>query len=174
MFLTTERLTLRPTVQTDAATLFAILSDEEAMAFWHRPALPRLGTVEALLADELAAMAAGGFHYWTVVKDADAIGAIDLSYDDGLSAWMGFLFRRDQWGKGYAGEALAAVIDHAFGQLGLGRLMARVQAGNARAVRLLEGQGFHKEGALPDLMREDGARAVALYGRNRSSTKNGA
>jgi ribosomal-protein-alanine N-acetyltransferase len=174
MILPTPRLTLRPTLQSDAAALFAILGDEEAMAFWHRPAFPRLGTVEALLADELNAMAAGGFHYWTVVKDREAIGSMDLSHDDGTSAWAGFLFRRDQWGNGYAAEALAAVIDHAFGALRLNRVMAGVQTGNARAVRLLEGQGFHREGVLPDLMREDGARASVLYRRSRSSTKNGA
>ena len=73
----------------DAPALFTILGDEEAMAFWHRPRLPRLATVEALLADELAAMAQGGFHYWTRLKDEDAIGGIDLSYDDGTSAWPG-------------------------------------------------------------------------------------
>jgi RimJ/RimL family protein N-acetyltransferase len=174
MILATPRLTLRPTQPSDAAALFAILGDAEAMAFWHRPALPRLATVEALLADELSAMAAGGFHTWTVVKDAEAIGSLDLSYHDDASAWAGFLFRRDQWGKGYAGESLAALIDHAFGPLGLGRLMARVQTGNLRATRLLERQGFHEEGALPDLVREDGPRASALYGLSRSSTRNGA
>jgi [ribosomal protein S5]-alanine N-acetyltransferase len=173
MILATPRLTLRPTLQSDATALFAILGDAEAMAFWHRPALPRLATVEALLADELAAMAAGGFHYWTVTKDGEAIGSIDLSCDNGASAWAGFLFRRDLWAKGYAGESLTAVINHAFGPLRLGRLMARVQAGNLRAARLLEGQGFHKEGMLPDVMREDGPRACALYGLNRSSTRNG-
>jgi ribosomal-protein-alanine N-acetyltransferase len=173
MILATPRLTLRPTLQSDATALFAILGDAEAMAFWHRAALPRLATVEALLADELAAMAAGGFHYWTVVKDSEAIGSIDLSYDDGASAWAGFLFRRDLWAKGYAGESLAVVIRHAFGALGLSRLMARIQTGNLRAARLLEGQGFHKEGVLPDVMREDGPRACARYGLNRSSTRNG-
>jgi RimJ/RimL family protein N-acetyltransferase len=174
MILTTERLMLRPMAQSDAPALFAILGDEEAMAFWHRPRLPRLSTAEALLTDELAAMAAGGFHYWTVLKDADAIGGIDLSHDDGASAWAGFLFRKDQWGKGYGREALAAVIGHAFGPLGLNRLMARVQSGNARAVRLLENLGFQEERALADVMREDGPRATVQFGRSRSSTKYGA
>ena len=173
MILETARLVLRPTLPGDAPALFAILGDDETMAFWHRPALPRLSTVEALLADEQAAMAAGGFHYWTVLKDGEAIGGMDLSHDDGISAWAGFLFRKDHWGKGYASESLGAIIAHAFGSLRLGRLMAQVQTGNQRAARLLEGQGFQKERALPDVMREDGARPSALYGLTRSSSGNG-
>ena len=154
--------------------MFAILGDEEAMAFWHRPRLPRLATAEALLADELAAMTAGGFHYWTVWKDEDAIGGIDLSHDDGICAWAGFLLRRDQWGKGYAHEALAAVIGYAFGPLGLNQLMARVQRGNVRAIRLLQGLGFQEEGPLADVMREDGPRPTLRFGLTRSSKTQGA
>ncbi len=158
----------------DAPALFTILGDEEAMAFWHRPRLPRLATVEALLADELAAMAQGGFHYWTMLKDEDAIGGIDLSYDDGTSAWAGFLLRKDQWGQGYGREALAAVTDYAFGPMGLNLLMAQVQRGNGRAVRLLQSLGFQEEGPLADVMREDGPRPTVRFSLNRSSKAQGA
>jgi ribosomal-protein-alanine N-acetyltransferase len=174
MILTTERLVLRPMEAGDAPGLFAILGDPDAMAFWDRAALPRLATMEAQMADELAAMAAGGFVSWTVLKDGDAIGSIDLSYIDGLDAWTGFAFRRDTWGRGFAREGLAAVIGHAFGPLQLNRLMARVQSGNHRARRLLGALGFQNERQLPPILRDGESRACALYGLNRSAMKKGA
>jgi hypothetical protein len=61
MILQTFRLILRPQRGEDAAALFTILGDATAMEFWDRGSLQRLAKVEALLADELAAMAAGGF-----------------------------------------------------------------------------------------------------------------
>ena len=60
MILETSRLVLRPMTMADAPALFAILGDAEAMEFWGRPPLPRLATVEAQMADELAAMQALG------------------------------------------------------------------------------------------------------------------
>ena len=120
---------------------------------------------------ELAAMAAGGFHYWTVLKDDDAIGMIDLSYDDGQSAWTGFAFRRDIWGHGFAREALGVVIGAAFGPLRLNRLMARIQTGNARARRLLEACGFQPGGLLPDVTRDGEPRPCILYARNRAGAE---
>lgn len=173
MILTTQRLLLRPMVLADAPSLFAILGDPDAMAYWDRAALPRLATVEAQMADELAAMAAGGFLYWTVLKDDDAIGALDLSNMDGVSATTGFAFRRDMWGQGLAREALAALIGHAFGPLGLNRLTARVQTGNQRARRLLEALSFQKTRDLPDIVRDGERRGCALYGLDRSATRNG-
>ena len=174
MILQTGRLVLRPMVRTDAPALFAILGDPETMAFWDRPALPRLATVEAQMEDELAGMAAGGFFYWTVLKNGDAIGGIDLSHIDGFDAWTGFAFRRDMWGQGLAHEALAAVTGAAFGALKLVRLMARVQTGNKRAMRLLERLRFQRERELPEISRDGESRACVLYGLNRSATQNGA
>lgn len=154
MILQTDRLSLRPLEMGDAPALFAILGDAEAMQHWHRPPLPRLATVEALLADELAAMAAGGFHYWTVLKDADAIGGIDLSHIAGAAAQTGFLFRRDQWGRGLAREAMAAVIGHAFGALGLETLTALAAPANLRAQKLLAALAFQKGGAARFVLRK--------------------
>ena len=51
----------------------------------------------------------GRFRYWTVLRDGDAIGSIDLSHH-GRHATPGpaLLFRRDN-GAGLAREAMAAV-----------------------------------------------------------------
>src|SRR4051812_13888004 len=135
MILTTARLVLRPMIRDDAEALFAILGDVEAMAYWARPALPRLATVEAQIEDELAGMAAGSFFCWTALQGGEAIGSIDLKPSANDEAWIGFAFRRNYWGQGLAREGVAAVLDHGFQVMGLRRVAARVQAGNARAIR---------------------------------------
>ena len=173
MILETGRLVLRPMAMEDAPALFAILGDPEVMRFWDRAALPRVTTVEAQIEGELAAMAAGGFFYWTVLKDGDAIGSIDISHIDSIDAWSGFAFRRDHWGQGFAREAMAAVAGHAFGPLRLIGLMARVQVGNRRAARLLQSLGFQERGPLPDIVRDGEARACVRYRLDKSISPNG-
>ena len=142
MSLKTARLTLRPQLPADAAAMFAILSDPESMRFWNRPAVIRLAVVEALIREQQAAMADGLCRYWTVICAEDAIGSVDLSMIESGSAELGFLLRRDCWGKGLATEAAAAVIAHGFGRLGLARLAAAVQTGNRAAARVLEKNAF--------------------------------
>jgi RimJ/RimL family protein N-acetyltransferase len=142
MILRTTRLTLRPQEQGDAAALFAILGNHEAMRFWNRPALSHLGIAEELIAEQQAAMASEICRYWTVLEGGDAVGSVDLSLIEEAGAELGFLFRPDRWGRGLATEAVTAVVAQAFGPLRLTHLAAGVQAGNLAAIRVLEKAGF--------------------------------
>ena len=142
MILKTERLTLRPQAKGDAAALFSILNDADAMRFWNRPPITRLAVVEEMVGEQQAAMAAGYCHYWTVLDGLDAIGSVDLSLIEGGAAELGFLFRRDRWRLGFASEAVSAVIAHAMGPLGLRRLASAIQTDNWAASRVLEKNGF--------------------------------
>lgn len=178
MILRTERLSLRPLRGADAPLLFAILGDAEAMKFWDRPALARPATAEEIVASQLAAMQDGHYLYWTVWRDDDAIGSVDLS---GLEfshrrGEIGFLFRRDQWGRGYGREAVGALVAHAFGPLKLERLEARVHAANRPAKKLLGLLGFMPEGRLSGHLLRDGLRHdVDIFGLlSKSNMKNGA
>ena len=154
----------------DAPALFSVLGDDVAMRFWHRSPLPRLATLQAQMADELAAMADGSFHCWTVLKDADAIGSVDLKpFAD--QAWIGIAMRRDMWRKGLGREALGAVIAASFGPIGLSRLAARVQEANLAARRLLEASGFQAEGAAAPISRDGETLACLRYGLMRSRSQ---
>lgn len=59
------------------------------------------------------------------------------SADDGLPSLI-FGTRPPCWGRGYAGEASAAVLRHAFEVLGLERVVADVDEPNAASIRVLE------------------------------------
>lgn len=145
MILTTERLSLRPMVQGDAPALFAILGDEVAMRYWHRPAIARLEVVEEMVREQIAAHAI--CRYWTVWRRGDPIGSCDLSLIEWAQgrAETGFLFRRDQWGFGLAFEAMTAVIAHAFEVLELELLIAKTHVENEAARRVLARLGFRLE-----------------------------
>ncbi|HWF65257.1 MAG TPA: GNAT family N-acetyltransferase [Rhizomicrobium sp.] len=160
MILQTERLRLAPLQLSDTPALLAILRDQEAMEFWHRPAITRAATGSEIVAAQLAAMADGQFLYWTVWREGDVIGSVDLSALDfrHLRGEVGFLFRRDRWGFGFGREAVAALIAHAFGPLGLERLEARIHAANRRAKKLVMALGFRPEGRLRGHLLRDGIR----------------
>jgi len=167
MILNTERLHLRPQVQNDAAALFAILGDDEAMRFWSRPPIARLAVVEELVGEQQEAMTAGLCRYWTVLEDGDAIGSVDLSLIENGSAELGFLLRRDRWRLGLGTEAVRAVIAQAFGPLALKRLAAAAQAGNLSARRVLEKCGFAQVDARTGIRLAGGNRAdCAFYALN--------
>ena len=55
---------------------------------------------------------------------------------------IGFAFLPGYRGQGYALESAQAVMEHAWGALGLTRLVAIVAPGNAPSIRLLETLGF--------------------------------
>ncbi len=55
------------------------------------------------------------------------------------------------------GDALDTVVRYAFGALGLHRLEANVQPGNARSIALVKRHGFRLEGFSPDFLYVDGA-----------------
>ncbi|MFF1558312.1 GNAT family N-acetyltransferase [Streptomyces sp. NPDC058279] len=65
-------------------------------------------------------------------------------------------------GRGLLGEAFGLVLTHAFapaaeGGLGLHRLEANIQPGNAGSLALVRRHGFRREGFSPDFLRVDGA-----------------
>ena len=53
-------------------------------------------------------------------------------------------------------EGLRAVIDSAFGELGLHRLEANIQPANDRSIALARRLGFTREGFSPRYLRVDG------------------
>jgi ribosomal-protein-alanine N-acetyltransferase len=62
------------------------------------------------------------------------------------SAYLGYYAFAPLAGHGYMSEAMALVLDHAFGPLKLHRVEANVQPDNARSIALVERIGYTREG----------------------------
>lgn len=62
------------------------------------------------------------------------------------SAYLGFYGTIDYTGKGIMSTALKLVSQHAFKVMNLHRLEANIQPENKKSIRLIESNGFRKEG----------------------------
>ena len=62
---------------------------------------------------------------------------------------MGYIIRRDQWGKGYATEACRAALDYGFAQMALDRVELWIDETNLASRRVAQKLDFRLRGNLP-------------------------
>ena|SRR5436190_12450204 len=159
--LETERLRLIPLAESDAEHIFTLMRDAEVMAFWDIGEVDDPDLVAAIVAGQVVEMAEGRAVYWAMrtLGDDQFVGVCDLSEIDRRHkrAEVGFMLGRDAWGRGYATEAMQAVVTYAAAS-GLHRLLARTHLGNRRSDVLLEKLGFKEEGLLRGFVLRDGDR----------------
>lgn len=145
--LETERLVLRAPRLGDAAAIAAMADDRTvaentALVPWPY----RLKDAEAWIAAHDADMEGASFALFLSGAKPSFVGACGIAPFDGamhLGYWLGAPFRA----RGYATEAARAVIDHAFGELGLDEITSSARVTNAPSRRVLEKCGFQWTGA---------------------------
>src|SRR5437879_4706478 len=159
MILETERLTLRPIAVSDANAVFRIMSDPEVMARWDTAEIEDPDVVAGIVEARVRDAEAGQAFYWVLVQDGFVVGLCDLSAIDRKkrTAELGFALNQEAWGRGFAAEAMGAVLAHA-ASLGLRRLTARAHVGNERSETLLAQLGFKPEGYLRGHIHRGGVR----------------
>ena len=90
---------------------------------------------------------------FAIVRRADGqvIGAIGYEHEpDARRAVLGYWIGKPYWGQGYATEALAALVDHAFAQLSADELEGVAVPENRASIRVLEKVGFGYVGVRRD------------------------
>jgi RimJ/RimL family protein N-acetyltransferase len=148
----TERLTLRRFRASDAPALAAYRSDPEVARYqsWEAPfALEKAeAAVRAFAAGSPAE--AGWFQYAIeLTAEQTLIGDVAVRLHDNLrQAEVGFTLATAYQKRGYATEAVSAVLDRLFRVQRLHRVMGECDARNARSAALLERLGFTREGLL--------------------------
>lgn len=81
--------------------------------------------------------------------DGAVMGVVTLSqifYGPLQSAYMGYYIGAPYAGQGYASAGVGLALDYAFGPLGLHRVEANIQPGNAASLALVRRLGFVREG----------------------------
>jgi RimJ/RimL family protein N-acetyltransferase len=152
MLIGTERLVLRRFRPSDAETLAAYRSEPDVARYQSWTAPVSLEQARAIV----ATLAAGdpdqpGWFQYAIERTADRahIGEVGVDlHDNRRRAEIGFTLAPAYQHRGYAGEAVRAVLDHLFRVRGLHKVSAEVDARNAPSARLLERLGFTREGLL--------------------------
>jgi len=88
--------------------------------------------------------------------DGEVVGRINLnSIVRGAfqSCHVGYWLAEDAQGRGLATTAVAAILQVAFGELGLHRVEAGTLLHNVRSQRVLERNGFERFGVAPSYLR---------------------
>jgi RimJ/RimL family protein N-acetyltransferase/ribosomal protein S18 acetylase RimI-like enzyme len=147
----TERLLLRPFEHDDLAAYHARRNDPDVARYqdWELP-YPMERCEEAVA--ELAAMDGPKNDDWwaLVVCDPDTgevfgdVGA-EMSWQ-GRTAEVGYTFAKEHWGKGYAAEALEALVRYLFDDYDVTRVFGMLHPHNPASAMVLERAGFLFEG----------------------------
>ncbi|MGH6893409.1 MAG: GNAT family N-acetyltransferase [Dongiaceae bacterium] len=157
--LRTERLVLRRPRSDDVAAMHAILRDPVAMRYWSTLPHATLAESEAWVAMTIDAIIAGECDDFFIEREGLLIGKAGLWHGNEI----GFLFSPTVWGKGYAREALSAVIDRAFSVLGLSEIRADADPRNERCLRLLSRLGFRETGRAERTFHIGGEWSDSIY-----------
>jgi [ribosomal protein S5]-alanine N-acetyltransferase len=167
--LTTERLTLRWLTPDDAPEQFALFSDPAVTRYWSTPAWTDIAQARAFIEQALADCASGtGVRFAITLRASGAnIGNIKL-YDffhQNRRCDIGYALLPAHWGKGYLGEAMAATLAYAFGELNMNRIEADIDPRNDASAKTLERMGFQKEGYMRERWIVNGEVCdTAFYG----------
>jgi RimJ/RimL family protein N-acetyltransferase len=114
------------------------------MRWWNTPLRADVSDTRR---DLVRSRAGEGAHLW-VVREADApVGAVGLLGDVAVPG-LTWLLCRQAWGRGLMTEAAGAVVDYAFGSLGLARVEAWVEATNLRSLSTARRIGLTEYGRL--------------------------
>jgi RimJ/RimL family protein N-acetyltransferase len=152
LMLRTERLDLRPLAPDDAASLLALKSDPVVMRYGSSPPWTELQTAIDDIQRDMDAMASGEFVQLGIERRADGalIGVCNLRDFDAQCrrAEVGYSLAAPAWGRGYANEAVRALLDWGFEHRNLNRVEADIDPRNAPSARALERLGFVREGHL--------------------------
>jgi RimJ/RimL family protein N-acetyltransferase len=141
--LETERLVLRAPRLEDAKAVALLANDKRIAENTRRIPHP----YSRADADDFisAVNNPGGEVMFLITRDGAVIGACGIASQDGLPD-VGYWLGVKSWGKGYATDAVRALIDFAFTELGHDILQAGARVTNPASRRILEKCGFQWTG----------------------------
>lgn len=152
--LSTERLILRRFTIEDAPAMFKNwVNDEEVTRFLTWPVHGNVSVTENILGERVKRYRNPDCYNWAItLKDtpSEPIGSISIiKIDEGIgTAEVGYCLSRRHWHKGIMTEALGAVINFMFDEVGVNRVSACHDPRNPHSGAVMKKCGMKYEGTL--------------------------
>ncbi|GAK08389.1 GNAT family N-acetyltransferase [Geomicrobium sp. JCM 19038] len=144
----TERLRLREMNHEDVMQLLTIFSDPVAMKYY--PSTKSKSETKEWIEWTLENYRKFNLGLW-VVEDLETgiflgqCGIVPQKVNKKIEMEVGYLFKRETWGNGYATEAASACCEYANEQLGITRLISIIDPANEPSVRVAKRIGMTYE-----------------------------
>ena len=151
---TTERLLLRPITPDDVDAMHAYQSRPDSVRYVPYEPRTREQVAEVIASGRYAATMAeapGHAHMAVVLRSTgELIGDLVLMWhsEQHRAGEVGYIFNPAHAGHGYATEATRALVGLGFAQLGLHRIVARLDARNAASAAVARRLGMRQEAHL--------------------------
>lgn len=141
----TERLILRKHIPEDASVLyqnFGLDPDMYKYSGWNPYATPEMA--EKTIAGFISSYDDPHFYGWAIEKDGRLIGVIGAyDYDPSNDTIeVGMSIEKASWGRGYAKEALSAVLEFLTNDEGIGSVTAWCEEDNIGSEKAMLGSGM--------------------------------
>jgi RimJ/RimL family protein N-acetyltransferase len=152
--LESDRLLLRPFEPNDLVPLLAMQSRPDVVRWlYHEPRdeAQALELLEKKVASTEFRDDGGSIDFAVVLKQTgEVVGDVDLylTSAEHRQGEIGFVFHPDHQGHGYATEAGRLLLDLAFREYGLHRVVGRLESRNTASARVLERLGMRREADL--------------------------
>lgn len=141
--LETERLVLRQPTLADVKAIAAVVADKRVSINLRR--VPHPYTVDDAMRF-VTTVAATIDTVFLIERERTVIGLVGISWEDENAPELGYCLGVDHWGKGYATEAARAMIDYAFEEYAIERLISGARVLNPASRHVLEKCGFQWTG----------------------------
>ena len=149
----TPRLILRRAIREDAEPMFRNwASDPEVTKYLTWPTYEKMETAYPTLEQWIGAYEKLNFYQWMIVLKelGEPIGSISVvrQNDRVEEAEIGYCIGSRWWHKGIMSEALAAVIEYLFTEVGMNRVAARHDPNNPHSGGVMRKCGMKFEGTM--------------------------
>jgi ribosomal-protein-alanine N-acetyltransferase len=140
----TERLLLRRILPDDAEMVFKWMGDPEVLLYEDWDAHENAGYTRGYIEYMTGGYKSDEVYRWGIQSGGELIGDI-LG-----GGTLAYYLRRDCWSKGYATEAVRAVIGYMFAEVGIDRVDARHAVNNAASGKVLRNAGMYYRGHVKE------------------------
>jgi ribosomal-protein-alanine N-acetyltransferase len=164
--LETTRLVIRTFESRDAEAWVAMVNDPEVVRFLPPGPASTMETFAEVIGARHAMEREIGYAMWAVEDKTTGtlVGQCGIRPVDegaGPEIDLAYHYTRASWSKGYATEAVIAVLAHGLGPVGLDRIMAVAMPENTGSWRVMEKAGMRYQGRVNYYGLEDLKKYVA-------------